>query len=205
MPQLSLYQQHAKTWSGGCGAEICSRRGTRVCLARGQVPCDVLFIGEAPGESENVLGKPFVGPAGKLLDAIITRAMAPWQVPGTEGPGYNSHPWALTNLVGCIPREEDGEKAKEPDHDDVMACRPRLTEFISICKPRLIVCVGKLARDYVGSRSITGVPLPAEMLGKVRLISITHPAAILRANEAQQSLEVQRCRVTIRNAVAEMT
>lgn len=194
MPPVSLYQQHADRWKGGCGSANCGRGRTRVCLARGTVPCDVLFVGEAPGESENVLGKPFVGPAGKLLDHVIAKALG------------NPPPLrlAFTNLVGCIPREEDGSKSTEPDHDDVMACAPRLTEFIGLCNPRLLVCVGKLAREYVGSRSLNGVQLPDRLLGRVRIVNIHHPAFILRMNVAQQGLEVQRCVVTLSNAVGDL-
>jgi uracil-DNA glycosylase len=63
-----------------------------VVLCRGRLPCDVLFVGEAPGVSEDVLGRPFVGPAGKLLDTIVERAL--------DG----QYDCAMTNLVACIPK-----------------------------------------------------------------------------------------------------
>ena len=105
--QLSIFQKHCERWKNGCGSRLCF--GVKnVCLARGKVPCDVLFVGEAPGESEDTIGKPFVGPAGKLLDYIIGRALQ-----GTELRA------AFTNLVCCIPRDDDGGKSIEPDDDSV--------------------------------------------------------------------------------------
>src|SRR5688572_27705229 len=70
---LSPWQEHKQRWQGGCGHVMCSR-ALNVVLARGDLPCDVLFIGEAPGDSEDVTGNPFTGPAGSLLDDIITQA-----------------------------------------------------------------------------------------------------------------------------------
>ena len=88
---MTPYQRHREKWKG---CERCSLyRGRRsVVLCRGKLPCDVLFVGEAPGVSEDVLGRPFVGPAGKLLDEIVERAL--------DG----QYDYAITNLVACIPK-----------------------------------------------------------------------------------------------------
>lgn len=73
---LSLYQRHVESWKNctRCPAHL-HRKHT--ALVRGSLPCDVLFVGEAPGESEDVLGKPFVGPAGHLFDHIVKRSLPP--------------------------------------------------------------------------------------------------------------------------------
>lgn len=70
---LSPFRQHVENWKNGCGSSICT--GARKCIARGSVPCDVVFVGEAPGHSEQTLGQPFVGPAGQLLDSIIKKGL----------------------------------------------------------------------------------------------------------------------------------
>lgn len=188
--ELSLYQQHCQRWQGGCGSVQCARANKR-CFARGTIPCDILLCGEAPGISEDVLGLPFVGPAGKLLDKIVARALA----------GYTlTH--AFTNVVCCLPREEDGGKASEPDVEQLTACQPRLEEFIAIARPRLLVSVGTYAQAALEQKYTHSVRLPDPRPAQVH---ITHPAAILRANLASQSLMVQRCVVTIRSAVEELT
>ena len=171
---------------------------TRIVLARGKVPCDVLFIGEAPGASEDVLGLPFVGPAGKLLDAIISEAM--WIDDATNPQGAMAEVvretprLAFTNLVCCLPTDEFGDKG-EPEESDIRKCSTRLAEFVAIARPKLAVCVGALASKHV-NRMRTGLGL-----GDARLCDIVHPAAILRATYAQKGLMRQRAVVTLRNAV----
>lgn len=185
LPVTSLYQQHVACW-GECQACELQHDRKQVVLARGTIPCDVVFVGEAPGESEDVLGKPFMGPAGQLLDHIISRSR-----------GSNTWTYALTNLVCCIPRDrDDGAKAAQPPDAAIEACSPRLTEFIDLCNPWLIVCVGAMARDWLEPGYNWSIPIP-----DIPRVDITHPAAILRANVSQQGLAIQRCVVTIRNAV----
>lgn len=185
MTKISLYQEHLKRWSEGCGSCLCSD-ANRLVFARGRIPCDVLFIGEAPGESENVIGRPFLGPAGKLLDHIVNKSLPA---------GITS---AFTNLVCCIPREEDSsKKATEPPDEAILDCQPRLAEFIEIANPRLIVCVGALARDYLDPQYRHGVKLHR----KTPIMDIKHPSAILRASVVHKGMMVQQCIVSIRNAV----
>lgn len=108
------FQEHRRKWNDCQRCRLCEGR-TNVVLARGRVPCDVLFIGEAPGVSEDILNKPFVGPAGKLLDSIVEKA---WEKAGEEVDTGGSDPqgkfisgwapsqatWCMTNLICCIPR-----------------------------------------------------------------------------------------------------
>lgn len=185
----SEFRRHYEAWKD-CRACPLWRTRARIVVARGTVPCDVLFVGEAPGESENVLGRPFVGPAGRLLDAIVYQAL-----------GASGLSTAFTNLVCCIPRDPDeGGKAAEPPDESIEACRPRLEEFVRLCRPRLLVAVGRLATDWLTQ----GMKYSVKVDPSIRQTSITHPAAILRANVAQRGLAVQRCVVTLRNAAEEL-
>jgi uracil-DNA glycosylase len=184
----TLYQEHVKTWSACQLCELSQVR-TKVVLARGSVPCDVLFIGEAPGPSEDVIGVPFVGPAGKLFNGILARAM----------PGNVSY--ALTNLVCCIPRDEDGAKFSEPPPEAIEECMPRLREFVEICRPKLIVAVGALAAAWLMPKE--GSKHSIKRLAD-KMLEVVHPAAIIRANVAQQGLMRQRCIVKIANAVRDL-
>lgn len=215
----SLFKSHCERWRSGCGSDQCDR-AKRIVLARGTIPCDVLFVGEAPGESEDVLGAPFVGPAGKLLDQIVRRGVRypnrrlccvcrsfQWDTPngstchnGHAGEGWDEVRVAFTNLVGCIPREEDGGKATEPDDAQVKSCSARLVEFVEIANPRLIVRVGKNADDWL----TPGYKHSVKFHREIRQVSIVHPAAILRSTVASQGLAIQRCVVTLSNAVEEL-
>ena len=195
----SPYQEHCERWKEGCGSDQCDG-ARRIVLCRGKLPCDVLFIGEAPGESEDVLGKPFVGPAGKLLDEIIDRASfesGAWEEKdvGDAHVGQPTLHMAWTNIVGCIPRNEDGDKAMEPSKKQIEKCRPRLREIVKIAKPKLIVFVGKLSDKY-GPVALKGI--------KARTTKIIHPAAIIRAGVEQQGLLVQRAMVTLTSAFEDL-
>lgn len=203
------WQLYRERWADGCGSELCpqtcrreNRSGaTRICLARGSIPCDILFVGEGPGLSEDVLGQPFTGPAGMLLDQIVAEGLSAHQVPGTEGAEYNSLRWAFTNLVGCLPIDpETGEKAVEPAEPEIRRCSARLLEFVALCRPKIIVCVGKLSQKWFGM-SGPKIKHGLEVLPETHLVGITHPAAILRSNLAQRGLAIRRCVVTLQDAV----
>jgi uracil-DNA glycosylase family 4 len=179
------YSLHVSTWKTCTRCYLYECR-SKVVLCRGKLPCDVLFVGEAPGESEDVLGQPFVGPAGHLLDGIISRGLPG----GTRA--------AFTNLIGCIPRDGEGGKLAAPSDESVKACSPRLVEFVGIASPRVVVCVGSEAWDWLDPEYKHRIPV-----SNVPLIKIVHPAAVLRANVAQRGLMVQRCVVTLRNMAEE--
>lgn len=184
MPKSSLspWGQFVEKWQDCSQCPLCETR-RNIVLAKGKIPCDVLFVGEAPGQSEDVLGMPFVGPAGHLLDRQIAEAL--------ENSGKTELRLAFTNLVCCIPKE-DGVKVGEPPKESIEACETRLIEFIYLCQPRLLVCVGDLPEKYAGWGS------PAEC------IKITHPAAILRAEIVRQSLMDQRVVVILENAFRDL-
>jgi uracil-DNA glycosylase family 4 len=131
----TLFQQHAAKWRN-CQQCLLSECRNKVVLARGKIPSKILFIGEAPGASEDVIGSPFVGPAGRLLDHVIEQAL--------DG----QHDYAITNLVCCLLKDAGNVKG-EPPKEAIVACRPRLLEFIGICNLRLIVTVGLLSQTVL--------------------------------------------------------
>lgn len=188
---ISPFQLHRRKWES---CTLCPLHETRqrVCIARGSLPCDVLFIGEAPGVSEDVFGQPFVGPAGKLLDQMIANSLRQ---------SGKSLKLAFTNLVGCIPleEEEDGTTAKteEPSEESIEACAPRLTELVHIAKPRAIVTVGKLSKKHVSGQAQFSLSkdgsLPWLKGEFLKFIDVIHPAWILRADVSQKGLAIQRC------------
>lgn len=173
---MTPWRKHKEEWQNCQKCCLCERR-KKVVLARGKVPCDVLFIGEAPGHSEDVVGTPFIGPAGKLMQRIIDRSL--------DG----QYDYALTNLVACIPLvDKNSNKPQEPPEECIEACEPRLYEFLDIAIPDVVIVVGELAREHFVSADA----------------SIVHPGAMKRMDPGQKSLAVQRAIATISDAVYEV-
>ena len=152
-----------------------------IVLARGKIPCDVLFCGEAPGVAEDAFGVPFIGPAGKLLDRQIDQVVS-------ADERFESIRVGFTNLVCCIPKEtKGGSKIGEPDKTCIQACYNRLQEFVDLCKPKLIVFVGKQAAKFGGTL----------LMGDYESMSITRPAAILRAESYNRDMMSQKVYVDL--------
>lgn len=189
---MTRFQLHVEQWKDCTRCSLHHMR-TRVVHFRGSVPCDVLFLGEAPGESEDVIGQPFIGPAGKLLDQIIERSIGEVNQ-HRAADGQNGLSYGMTNLVGCLPRGEDGAKTGEPEGPEIRQCAPRVEDLVDMCSPLLIINVGALARKWLDS------VLPHRQM---KSASIEHPASILRANIAQRGLAIQKAIVTIRSALLE--
>lgn len=173
------YKQHKERWKG-CECCNLSARRRNVVLAKGVIPADILFIGEAPGASENILGKPLIGPASRLLDNIIKKA---WPE------GLQPVSWVFTNLVACIPLDEHGNKTQEPEELDIKACEDRLSEFIDLANPSAVVFVDKLALKHADHLIHNDIPT----------VQVIHPAALLRMDAPQKNLEIQRCIVALRD------
>lgn len=168
------FSTHVDRWSK---CTLCQLHKVRrnVVLARGKLPCDVLMIGEAPGQSEDVLGAPFTGPAGQLLDRIIAATdLAHSRI-------------AFTNLVACLPADEKRSKVGEPNKESIEACSDRLEEMIEIADPYHLVAVGQLSEKWLPKLFDLSIPVT----------SVPHPAAILRSEEPSRSLLVRRCQVAL--------
>jgi len=155
-----------------------------VVMIRGEVPCQVLFVGEAPAHSEDVLGIPLVGPAGHLQDSITADALP-------EGVTF-----AYANIVGCLSLDNGGKKVHKPDDTAVQKCSPRLREIVRLCDPSLIVCLGDVAQQY-----LMHARNKVELDRDVPMVEVLHPAAIGRARIVEQGLMRQRVEVQIRDAV----
>lgn len=178
---MGSLRQHYEKWKDCRGCEYSERR-TQVVFARGMIPAPILFVGEAPGDHEDVHGKPFWGPAGRHpscgLQSMIDQAI--------DG----QLDYCITNLVGCIPLGEDMVKESVPSPESVDACRPKLDEFITLCKPKLIVCVGEPSWERLWNRE-----------GPEQIIQIRHPAYILRSDITRRGLLVQENVVDIEEAI----
>lgn len=186
MPRLQIttpYSEFVQKWQNCKECEYCSQK-RNIVLARGQIPCDVLLVGEAPGASEDVLGAPFIGPAGKLLDQMLEKS------------GLDEFRLLFTNLVCCIPKDEDGSKMGEPTEKTIKACSERLREFVMLSKPKVVIAVGNLAKKWL--------PKLLREQDFEDSTSIIHPAAILRMDGSQQGLAIQRTVVAFRDVAEDL-
>ena len=143
----------------------------------GEGPSDgvAMFVGEQPGDQEDRLGHPFVGPAGKLLDA------------GLEHAGIDRSRVYLTNAVKhfkFVPIERGRRLHKKPSLGEVRACKPWLMEEIRLVQPSVIVALGATAAQALLGRDFRvtqqrGKPIPSELAKAV--FATVHPSAVLRA------------------------
>lgn len=160
-----------------------------MALYRGSLPCRIAFVGEGPGESEDVMGQPFVGPSGILLDDMVKTAE------------LNVYRLGYFNLVACIPRyevlDEDqnptgAKEIKDPDKESIGCCSQRFEEMFDMCNPEVVVWVGKLSEKH-------GVPFlhKRKNSSRIKTFSITHPGALLRMDPSQKDFAIERAVVTL--------
>lgn len=179
-PKTKSYKEYKSKWKDCSKCGLCESR-YKIVLARGTIPADVIFIGEAPGQSEDTLGRPFVGPAGKLLDSMVEKATESLEKPIR---------CIYTNLVSCIPLDPNvpTKKMTEPPDWAIKACGDRLNELINLADPRAIIMVGKLSAKWCPKIVKRDFEFSADIL---------HPAAILRADISQQGMAVQKTIITL--------
>lgn len=134
----------------------------------------MMMIGEQPGDREDLEGRPFVGPAGKLLDRCLEEA------------GIDRHQVYITNAVKHFKWEPRGKVRlhKKPSLAEIKACKPWLNAELDAVRPKLIVCLGATAAQSLLGSSFRvtvshGTPQQAE--GYPPIVATTHPASILRA------------------------
>ncbi len=182
----SPWNKHRRKWEQCTLCPLCETR-KHVVLGRGKIPADVLFLGEAAGMSEDALGQPFKGPAGRELDKMILESLAPYEEEFGLGPVPTMF---FSNVVGCWPKKEPHYT---PAKKSIKACAPRVLELISIVKPRLIVAVGKIAEKQAEVQ---------EWVDKCEsLVVVTHPSAILQVDESVKKLLYQRTVIQLHEAM----
>ncbi|MBL8092052.1 MAG: uracil-DNA glycosylase [Anaerolineales bacterium] len=144
--------------------------GTNVVISRGNPNAKLLLIGEAPGPQENIKGKPFVGPAGQLLDKILQA--------GNFDPEQDVY---ITNSVFRMPPGDDGKSFRKPNDKEIEYYRPFVFEIIRLIDPRLILLTGNVACQSVLQKTgITSLRGQWTQLDGRWLMPIFHPSYLLR-------------------------
>jgi uracil-DNA glycosylase family protein len=162
------------------------KTGTQTVFGEGKQTATVMFIGEQPGDREDLSGRPFVGPAGALLDKSLEEA------------GIDRARVYVTNVVKHFKWEPRGKRRihKKPNAVEITACRPWLESEIRVVKPRAIVCLGATAAQAVIGPKFKvsiqrGLFVPSELAEYVT--ATVHPSSILRA-PSDEARRMERAR-----------
>jgi uracil-DNA glycosylase len=163
----------AKSSQGCRGCELW-KLGTQTVFGEGRGSAKVMFIGEQPGDKEDLAGKPFVGPAGKLLDRALAEA------------GIDRSEVYVTNAVKHFKWEPRGKRRihKKPNAIEINACRPWLDAELDVVKPEVIVLLGATAAQAILGKDFRLTKHRGEFIPSplAPLVTATvHPSAPLRA------------------------
>jgi DNA polymerase len=161
------------------------KRGTQTVFGEGPVRARLMLVGEQPSSDEDLAGRPFVGPAGRLLDRALGEA------------GLDRSEVYVTNVVKHFKWEARGKRRihKKPNASEVAACRPWLEAEIAVVRPEVIVCLGATAaRALLGAAfrvtAERGRFIPSAVAPRV--MATVHPSSVLRAPDDEARREARR-------------
>ena len=162
--------------AAGCKACPLWKTGTQTVFGEGPTKADAMFVGEQPGDQEDQIGRPFVGPAGKLFDRALEEA------------GLDRSTAYVTNVVKHFKWTARGKRRihQKPNWSEIAACRPWLDAELRVVKPRVLTCLGATAAQALLGKQFRvtkqrGKPVESELAPVV--IATVHPSAILRAED----------------------
>jgi DNA polymerase len=176
--------EELRTAASGCRACDLWKSGTQTVFGEGLQKAEVMLVGEQPGDREDIQGRPFVGPAGKLLDRALERA------------GIDRNQVYITNVVKHFKWRPRGKKRihQKPNAEEIGACRPWLEGELAAVEPRVLVCLGATAAQALLGRTFRVTRQRGEFIESplAPLVTATiHPSAILRMenDEREQAMD----------------
>jgi len=154
------------------------KRGTQTVFGEGAPHAKIMFVGEQPGNQEDLQGRPFVGPAGKLLDKALADAE------------IDRQKVYVTNAVKHFSWEPRGKRRihKKPNAVEISACRPWLDAEIAALRPQIIVLLGSTAAQSLLGRDFRVTQHRGELLKSELapyVLATVHPSSILRAPDEE--------------------
>lgn len=169
----------------GCRGCDLYRNATQAVFGEGSEKARIVMVGEKPGDREDIEGKPFVGPAGKMLHKAMLEA------------GIDPKDVYITNAVKHFKFEKKGGRRlhKKPSGPEIAACRPWLEAELDLIKPSIIVCLGATAAQALMGKDARVTKIRGEFRkhGHARFITSTiHPSALLRMPEEEKRHEEYR-------------
>jgi DNA polymerase len=161
------------------------RKATQTVFGEGSTSASIMLVGEVPGDQEDQQGKPFVGPAGKLLRTMVNEA------------GIDLKQVYLTNVVKHFKWEPRGKRRihKTPNGSEIKACRFWLDAEIAALKPRVIVCLGATAAQALLGRNFRVTQHRGELIDSPlapHVMATVHPSSILRAPDESSRHQQER-------------
>jgi DNA polymerase len=171
--------------AAGCKACDLYARGTQTVFGEGPRRAAIMMVGEQPGDAEDIAGRPFVGPAGKLLDNALAEA------------GIDRGAVYVTNVVKHFKWEPRGKRRihAKPNAAEISACRPWLETEIALVKPRVLVCLGATAAQALLGKAFRVSKQRGEFVASTLAPLVTatvHPSSILRAPDDETRREEMR-------------
>ncbi len=153
------------------------RDATQTVFGEGPEDATVVFVGEQPGDQEDLAGKPFVGPAGKVFDAVLDEA------------GVDRRKTYVTNAVKHFKFEPRGKRRihSKPNAGEIQACRWWLDKELALTKPRLVVALGATAAQSLLGKAVPITKMRGQLIERedgLRIFLTIHPSFILRIREA---------------------
>ena len=179
-PTLARLQEAA----AGCTACPLHKTGTQTVFGEGEPGAAILFVGEQPGDREDREGRPFVGPAGRLLDQAL------------EEVGIDRKLAYVTNVVKHFKWTPRGKRRihAKPNWSEIAACKPWLDAEVAVVKPRVIVCLGATAAQALLGRDFRVTRQRGEVVDSgydgIPAIATVHPSSILRAEDEEREREL---------------
>ncbi|HEY6122447.1 MAG TPA: UdgX family uracil-DNA binding protein, partial [Pyrinomonadaceae bacterium] len=163
-----------KEAAANCKACDLWKLGTQTVFGEGRRRSTILFVGEQPGNEEDLSGKPFVGPAGRLLDQALEEA------------GIDRSQTYVTNVVKHFKWEPRGKRRihKKPNAQEIAACRPWLEAEVAVINPRVIVALGATAAQALLGPKFRVTKQRGEFIESTLapyVMATVHPSSILRA------------------------
>jgi uracil-DNA glycosylase len=171
-----------KEASAGCKACPLHLTGTQTVFGEGLVRAEILFVGEQPGDREDREGKPFVGPAGRVLDQAL------------EEVGIDRSLAYVTNVVKHFKWTPKGKRRihAKPSWSEIAACKPWLEAEIQVVEPKVLVCLGATAAQSLLGRDFRVTRQRGEVMDSefgIPAIATVHPSSILRAEDEDREAE----------------
>ena len=168
--------------AGGCRACPLWQTGTQTVFGEGARSSEVMFVGEQPGDQEDLEGRPFVGPAGKLLDRALEEA------------GIDRSLAYVTNAVKHFKWTARGKRRihQKPNWAEIAACRPWLDAEVAVVQPRVLVCLGATAAQALLGRDFRVTQQRGQLVPSLlapHALATVHPSSILRADPEFRELE----------------
>jgi uracil-DNA glycosylase family protein len=162
--------------AAGCRACPLWRTGTQTVFGEGAVRSVVMFVGEQPGDREDRAGRPFVGPAGRVLDEAL------------EAAGIDRSLAYVTNAVKHFKWQARGKRRihAKPSWSELAACRPWLEAELAVVQPRVLVCLGATAAQALLGRQFRVTKQRGEWVESELAEHVTatvHPSSILRRQD----------------------